>query len=178
MTSPPRVLTTAEMPTALLERVRHLMDEAFAGDFSDDDWDHLLGGWHAVVVEDGVPVSHAAVVPRTLRVGERPLRTGYVEGVGTAPGRMGGGLGSATMTALDAVIRQHFAFGALGTGRYGFYERLGWERWRGRTWVHDSDGPVRTPEDDNAIMVLRFGPSADIDLNADLSCEARAGDDW
>ena len=28
------------------------------------------------------------------------------------------------------------------------------------------------------VMVLRFGPSAGVELTAGLACEARAGDDW
>jgi hypothetical protein len=37
---------------------------------------------------------------------------------------------------------------------------------------------IRTQEEDEGIMVLRFGPSQNIDLAASLSCEHRPGDDW
>jgi hypothetical protein len=59
-----------------------------------------------------------------------------------------------------------------------FYERLGWERWQGPTFVRRGEALVRTEEEDDGIMVLRPGPGVRIDLRASISCEARAGDDW
>lgn len=173
-----RRFATAVAPAGLLEEVRRLLDLAFDGDFDDDDWAHTLGGEHVVVDEGGVVVAHAAAVRRVLHVGDRAVATGYVEGVGTAPGRQGQGLGSLAMRELAGVIRRHHEMGALATGEHGFYERLGWERWRGPTWVRDGPALRRTEEDDDGLMVLRFGPSAGVDLTAPLSCEARAGDDW
>jgi hypothetical protein len=38
--------------------------------------------------------------------------------------------------------------------------------------------PVRTPEEDDGVMVLRHGPSQGLDLNADITCDQRSGDDW
>jgi aminoglycoside 2'-N-acetyltransferase I len=55
---------------------------------------------------------------------------------------------------------------------------VGWERWRGPTLVRRGAGTVRTALEDGAIMVLRFGASADADLDAPLSCEPRPGADW
>jgi aminoglycoside 2'-N-acetyltransferase I len=154
------------------------MDAAFEGDFDDDDWGHALGGVHAVVCDGNAVVAHASVVPRVLEAAGRPLRTGYVEGVATAVSHRGRGLGSAVMREIGAVLRSQYEFGALGTGAYAFYAALGWERWRGPTFVRGSTGPERTEWDDGGIMVLRFGPSADVDLAAPLSCEPRPGDDW
>ena len=90
-----RLLTTGEASDDLLAQIRGLLEEAFAGHFSDEDWDNALGGWHAVVTEaDGV-VAHAAVVPRTLEVAGRPLRTGYVEAVATMAARRSGAAAAA-----------------------------------------------------------------------------------
>jgi aminoglycoside 2'-N-acetyltransferase I len=173
-----RILATAEVRRGLLTQIRHLLNDAFAGDFSDDDWEHTLGGRHVIVAHGDAVLSHAAVVPRILEVADRPLRTGYVEGVATAPGRQGEGLGSLAMTAAAGLVRRDFEMGALGTGRHRFYERLGWERWRGPTFARHGSEKIRTEEDDDGVMVLRFGPSADVDLTAALSCEFRPGDDW
>lgn len=52
-----------------------------------------------------------------------------------------------------------------------------WERWQGPTFARDGAELIRT-EEDEGVMVLRFGPSESIDLRAPISCEARAGDDW
>lgn len=154
------------------------MLDAFAGDFSGDDWDHALGGWHVVVDDAGVAVAHAAVVPRTLEVGSRPVRAGYVEAVGTATARQGEGFGRRAMTEIGVVLREHFQMGALATGDHDFYARLGWERWQGPTYVRDGSTLVRSAEEDDGIMVLRYGDSTDVDVTASISCEARAGDDW
>ena len=154
------------------------MDEAFAERFDGTDWDHALGGHHVLVTEGEDVVAHAAVVPRDLHVDGRPFRTGYVEAVATAPFRRRRGLGSLAMAAADAVVREHHELGALSTGSPAFYARLGWERWRGPTFVRSGDDLVRTPDEDDGIMVLCFGPSTAVDLAGSLSCEARSGDDW
>jgi aminoglycoside 2'-N-acetyltransferase I len=172
------VFTTQAAAAPLLDRVRRLLDEAFEGRFSPEDWEHALGGWHVVVVDDDVPLAHAAVVPRALVVGGRPWRAGYVEGVATATGRHGEGLGSLAMTHIDRLVRREFHMGALSTARHTFYEGLGWERWRGPTFVRRGRVLVRTEEDDDGLMVLRHGPSLGLDLTAPITCEARPGDDW
>ena len=40
------------------------------------------------------------------------------------------------------------------------------------------DTIVRTAEEDDGVMVLRFGPSDTIEVDSSISCEERAGDDW
>ena len=173
-----RPLQTSEAPVHLLETIRQLVDEAFDGTLSSDEWEHMLGGWHVVILEEGAPISHAAVVPRALEAAGRLFRTGYVEGVATAPGRRCEGLGSSVMSQVASLLRSKFELGALSTGRHAFYERLGWQRWRGPTFVRHADDLVRTEEDDDSVMVLRFGPSLALDLAGPISCEARTGDHW
>ena len=172
------VLTTADLDERALEAIRCLLVEAFEGDFGGHDWDHTCGGWHVVVAEGDRVVSHAAVVARILDVDGLLLRTGYVEGVATVPDRQGHGLGSTAMEEAAAVIERDFDLGALSTGKHGFYERLGWERWRGPTFATDGVDRVRTPGDDAGVMVRRFGLSADVSLHAAITCEGRSGDDW
>lgn len=156
-----------------------MLDDAFAGDMSDDDWAHALGGWHVLVEDDdGRPVAHAAAVARRLELGGRVLRGGYVEAVGTAPEHQRRGLGRLAMREIDKLLRRHFEVGALATGSHAFYEALGWERWRGLTYVRHGDELRRSPEEDDAIMVLRYGVSADVDLDDPIVCAARTGDDW
>ena len=161
-----------------LGEVRALLDEAFGPSFSEDDWVHCLGGTHVVLLDRGTVVTHAAVVPRTLEVDGRPLRTGYVEGVATRPGREGGGSGSVVMAEVAGLLRAGSELGALSTGRHRFSERLGWERWLGPTFVRTPSGVDRTEEDDDGVMVLRFGVSATLDLGAPITCEDRPGDAW
>lgn len=172
-----RGFATAGATPALLDQARELMDLAF-DDFSDDDWQHALGGHHVVAEADGLLVGHAAVVPRLLEVADTPWRTGYVEAVATHPGWRRQGVGTAVMTELAAAIHEHHDLGALSTGTPAFYVHVGWEHWRGPTHVRDGEQVRRSPEEDDAVMVLRFGPSAALDLTAPITCDARPGDDW
>jgi aminoglycoside 2'-N-acetyltransferase I len=173
-----RACTTEELDPELLDAIHRLMLDAFAEEFTDEDWDHTLGGQHFLIVEGDEALSHAAVVQRTLYVGERALRAGYVEGVATLPGRHNEGLGSLVMAATTAFIKDGFEIGGLGTDRFTFYERLGWEKWEGPTHVRRADGVVRSPDEDGYVMVLRFGTSKDLDLSHPIACEERAGEDW
>lgn len=170
--------TTSAASSRVLTHIRDLLDDAFAGEFSDDDWEHSLGGWHVVVTEPDTILAHAAVVPRSIEIDGEPFRAGYVEGVATAPGRHGEGLGSLAMSQIMQVLRREFEFGALSTSRHDFYARLGWERWRGPTFVRHGRELVRSWDEDDAVMVLRYGPSLSVDLTASISCDARTGDDW
>lgn len=178
-----QVLTTDEVPAALLAEIRALMDAAFGDDpeeaFTDDDWGHTIGGRHVVVLDhDGALLAHAAVVERTIWVDDRPFRTGYLEGVATRPGREGEGHGSRAVGRANLLVHEDFELGVLGTGRHSFYERLGWNRWRGPSFVRGPDGPRRTEEDDDGLMVLPFGESQAVPLTATIACDARPGDDW
>src|SRR5919204_117419 len=88
-----RLAHTADLDADARRAARALLDAAFEGDMSDDDWEHALGGMHALVWEDGELVGHASVVQRRILHGGRALRAGYVEAVGfRAPDPDDGGL--------------------------------------------------------------------------------------
>ena len=75
---------SALLAASQLRDFRTLLDGAFDGDFSDDDWAHALGGTHVWIDgPDGV-VSHGALVERTLVVAGHTLRVGYVEAIATS----------------------------------------------------------------------------------------------
>ncbi|MCC7179469.1 MAG: GNAT family N-acetyltransferase [Acidobacteria bacterium] len=174
-----RIVESSHLSSAERAAIRRLLDEAFSGDFSDDDWQHALGGWHAMVGPAESVVAHAALVERRICIGTRELRCGYVEAVAVKPGRQRTGLGTAVMSAISELIRARFDIGALSTGEWPFYERLGWERWRGPTYVRTADGRrLRTIEEDEGVMVLRCAVSREIDLGAPIICEERPGDSW
>jgi aminoglycoside 2'-N-acetyltransferase I len=159
--------------------LRALLDAAFDGDFSDDDWEHSLGGTHVIIEDASGVVAHGAVVPRVLAVGPLRLTVGYVEAVAVRPDRQRAGLGTAIMRALNDVIVRDYALGVLSTGEWAFYERAGWRRWQGLTWVRLPDGHhERTPDDDDSIMVLPTPTSPAIDSTWPMSCEPRRGDPW
>jgi aminoglycoside 2'-N-acetyltransferase I len=117
-------------------------------------------------------------VERRLHVGDRALRTGYVEAVATAPDRQGAGFGSTLMSEVSDYIRGAFELGGLGTGRQAFYERVGWRTWKGPSGVRTSEGVRPTPEDDGYIMVLTTPSSPPLERSATITCEWRPGDVW
>lgn len=166
-----------ELDAGMVEQLRTLWWTAFP-DFTEDDAEHAFGGVHVIALDDGRVLSHASAVERTILVGDVPFVTGYVEAVSTWPDRHGRGLGTAVMTALEAELRRRWTFGALATDSHPFYERLGWERWQGPSYVLTDRGRVRSEDEDEGIMVLRFGPSADVDLTLPITCPDRPGDAW
>ncbi len=143
--------------------LRRLLDEAFAGEFTDDDFDHALGGVHAAAYEDEALVGHASVVPRAFVLDGRPLRCGYVEAVAVGERHRRRGVASALMDALEPVIRREHDFGALSSTEQAmpFYEGRGWRRWQGRLL------PV-----DDVVYVLGVEPCGE------LEADRRAGDIW
>ena len=174
-----RLVETRHLSERERRALRQLLDEAFEGDFTEDDWQHALGGWHAIV---GLPdriVAHAAVVERRLLLDVREVRTGYVEAAAVTPDLQRSGLGTAVMAAITDLVRERYDLGALSTGEWGFYQRLGWERWQGPTYVRTPDGRLlRTPDEDDAVMVLRCVLTRDITLTSAIACEQRSGDSW
>ncbi|WNV77419.1 GNAT family N-acetyltransferase [Geodermatophilus sp. DSM 44513] len=172
------LVPTASLRPGALAVVRRLVDEAFAGDFGDSDWQHALGGLHALAWQDGGLVGHGAVVPRRLLHGGRELRTGYVEAVAVAPAHRRRGVTSAVVAALEDVVRDAYDLGALSASDDGaaLYAARGWLPWRGPTSVLGPAGPLRTPEDDGGVFVLP-GPVT-LDLDGSLTCDWRDGDVW
>jgi aminoglycoside 2'-N-acetyltransferase I len=178
-----RTFPTTAMTSDEARAIRSLMDRAFAhdedGSFEDADWEHALGGLHVVAEERGRIVAHASVVRRILVAGATSLPTGYVEAVATEPDRQGEGHGTTVMHVVGEHIAATYDLGALGTGSFHFYERLGWRRWAGPTGVRRADGRVdRTPDEDGYVMVLRTPSTPPLDEAALLTCEERPGDVW
>jgi aminoglycoside 2'-N-acetyltransferase I len=177
-----RRLDTTDLAPNETDAIRAMLVAAFGDDpdeaFTDDDWAHTVGGVHLVLDVAGEIVSHASVVERELRVDGRPLRTGYVEAVATAPGQQGRGYGTAVMRDASRYVIDRFELGALGTGAHGFYERLGWRTWTGPSSVRMPDGEHATPDDDGYLMVLATPTTPPIAWDAPISCEWRIGDVW
>lgn len=177
-----RRLATPELTAPELAVIRALLDTAFGTHederFTEPDWQHAVGGVHFVLDLDGEILAHAAVVERGIHVGGRPARTGYVEAVATSVDHQGRGAGSALMTEVNAWIRDRYELGVLGTGRHHFYERLGWETWRGPSFVRTEAGLRRTVDEDGYILVLRTPSSPSFELTESISCEWREGDVW
>ena len=58
-----------------------------------------------------------------------------------------------------------------------YYERLGWELWRGSLFLRTDSGLIRTPRD-GGVMILRLPRTPNLDVNATLSVKRREGELW
>ena len=173
-----RLVHTADLDHETREDTRRMVIEAFAGGFSDADWEHALGGMHALICYHGALIAHAAVVQRRLLYRNTALRCGYVEGVAVREDWRGQGLAGALMDAVEQVLRGAYQLGALSASEAGrhMYASRGWLPWRGPTSVLAPGGPIRTPDDDGSVFVFPLGTN--LDDTAPLACDWRDGDVW
>jgi aminoglycoside 2'-N-acetyltransferase I len=172
------LLHTADLDAATLSQARRLLDDVFGQEMTPEDWEHALGGLHALIWVDAELIGHASVVQRRLIHRGRALRAGYVEGVAVAGAHRGNGHGAALMRAIERVIRGAYHLGALGSTdeAAGFYVHRGWKCWEGRSSVLTPDGIVPTADCDGCIYVLPV--NRQLDLTAELTCGWREGDVW
>jgi aminoglycoside 2'-N-acetyltransferase I len=176
-----RRVASEELSSEVIAALRGLFRAAWtdhSDEFTEQDWDHAVGGVHFILEDVGNVVAHASVVRRELHTSGHRLSTGYVEAVATRLSRQRRGHGSALMREVDAYIDQTFQLGALDSGSPEFFERLGWEVWKGPTFVRTDTGLVRTGEEDGQVLVRLTPTSPGIDLSAPISCDWRPGDVW
>jgi aminoglycoside 2'-N-acetyltransferase I len=155
--------------------------EAFGGpdgEFSDADWEHALGGMHALICVRGVLIAHGAVVQRRLIHKGVALRCGYLEAVAVREDWRGQGLGMAIMDAAEQVLRGAYQLGALCSSEAGraMYVSRGWQPWQGPSSVLSPTGVTPTPDDDGSLFVMPV--SVELDTTAELTCDWRPGDVW
>ena len=174
----PHLIKTVDLDDGTLRAARNLLWDVFGSEMTDHDWDHCLGGIHALVWEGRELIGHGSVVERQLLHAGRELRTGYVEGLAVRGDRRGEGHGASIMAALEDFIRDRFEIGALGSTEEaaGFYGSRGWRLWEGPSSALTPRGLVPTPEDDGGIFVLPVAVS--VDTRGELTCDWREGDLW
>ncbi|WP_328350193.1 GNAT family N-acetyltransferase [Mycobacterium sp. NBC_00419] len=175
-----RLIHTSDLDNDTRQQAHLLLTEAFGGsaEFTDSDWEHALGGMHAVIVNRGALIAHASVVQRRLLYQGTALRCGYVEAVAVREDWRGQGLGHAVMDAIEQVIRGAYQVGALSASPAGekIYRPRGWLQWQGPTSAIAPTGPIRTPDDDGSVFVLPV--ELNMDPTAELACDWRDGDVW
>ena len=171
------VVHTGHLSPGVLAQARALLDAVFADALTESDWEHCLGGLHALAWQGDELVGHAALVQRRLLLAGRTLRTGYVEGVAVRPDLHRHGIGGALMQPLEQAGRRAYDVVGLATSDEGaaFYASRGWLPWQGPTSALTPAGVVRTPDDDDCVRVL---PGQDVDRSAELTCDWREGDPW
>jgi aminoglycoside 2'-N-acetyltransferase I len=173
-----QTLHTADLSPETLDAAQALLRDVFGDELTAEDWEHALGGVHALAFEDGELVGHGSVVQRRLLHGGQALRTGYVEGVAVRADRRRRGHGTAVMRALERVIRAAYLVGALGTTdeAASLYAGLGWRRWPGPLSALTPDGVQRTPDEEGGVYVLEV--ACELDFSGELTCDWRDGDVW
>lgn len=172
------VIPTEDLDADLREQVVELCVAAHA----EEDFRNLFtyipsGGRHFLAYGDDQIVSHAVATTRWLRLpaGQR-LRTAYVDAVATLPGMQGSGYGSAVMELLGRSL-DDYEMGCLETERPGFFERLGWQLWRGPLAGLSEGGLIPTP-DQHGVMVLRLARTPHLDLDGRLVIECDGARVW
>ncbi|MFI2347349.1 GNAT family N-acetyltransferase [Streptomyces sp. NPDC019443] len=155
MTQPLRAAHTYQLSPVELAEIRALMDDAFEGDFSDEDWDHALGGLHALVRDDKGIAAHGSVIMRRVLYRGRSYRIGYIEAMAVRPDCRRQGLGSRVMAELERVVDGAYEFGALSASDDGaqLYRTRGWQLWQGRVEALGPDGVVHLPDEEDSTYL-------------------------
>lgn len=176
-----RLVHTSDLDGETREDARRMLVDAFADSevgFTDVDWEHALGGMHALICVRGALVAHGAVVQRRLIHRGVALRCGYLEAVAVREDWRGQGLAMAVMDGLEQVLRGAYQLGALAASEAGrhIYGTRGWQPWQGMTSVLTPSGVVATPNADESVFVLPV--TADLDTTGEITCDFRDGDVW
>jgi aminoglycoside 2'-N-acetyltransferase I len=167
----------------LKEPIRNAIIELCVEAHQEQDFRNLFtyissGGWHFLAYHDELLVSHAVVTTRWLQTEDQPLwKTAYIDAVATLPAYQGLGYGSSLMRRLAIDIDREYMIACLETDRETFYERLGWQIWRGPLAGRREQGLIPTPEQ-RGIMILRLSQTPTLDLDSTLTIECQTGRIW
>ncbi|MFF1705177.1 GNAT family N-acetyltransferase [Streptomyces sp. NPDC058252] len=177
MTTRLRTAHTADLTPAELRAARTLLDDAFDGGFSDEDWDHGLGGIHVLVHDERGLAAHGSVIQRRVLHRGRSLRVGYVEAVGVRADARRTGLGGRVMAEVERIVEGAYPLGALSASEEGaaLYAARGWQLWPGRICALGPDGIVRLPEEEGTTY-LRPASAGPVDPAYELVFDWRDGD--
>lgn len=177
------IVITSARTEELKEPIRKAIIELCVEAHQEQDFRNLFtyvpsGGWHFLAYHNELLVSHAMVTTRWLQTEDLLLlKTGYIDAVATLPAYQGQGLGSALMQQLASEIDPEYVIACLETDRETFYERLGWQTWRGPLAGRGEHGMIPTPEQ-HGVMVLRLSQTPTLDFDSMLTIECQSGRIW
>jgi aminoglycoside 2'-N-acetyltransferase I len=135
------------------------------------------GGRHFLTYRGSDLVSHAVATTRWIQPEGTPeMKTAFVDAVSTLPICQGVGYASAAMTALIAGVSD-YEIACLQTDIPEFYERLGWQLWRGPLAGRGEQGLIPTP-DQRGVMVHLLPDTPPLDLETPLSIEQQPARIW
>ena len=168
--------TDADLDHLAEVNLRALLDDAFEGDFSQEDWEHTNGGLRFLGYLGAELVAHGSVIKRNVRIDGEDQKIGYVEGLAVVPLYWRRGFGSKLMAEISSYCKTEFRISMLSTGEKDFYRKLGWLDFEGDSYVFRNGVEVRTADEDEGLMYLPKSVSS-LGL-AKVVCDAREGDDW
>ena len=157
--------------------IRALLDLAFEGDFSPEDWEHTFGGQYFIGLLEETIIAHGSVVPRNMFIDGQAITVGYVEAIAVLPSHWRQGFGTQLMQQITQFCQDNYELSMLSTDENQFYERLGWRQFKGESFVRSENSEVRTSDEDAGLMLLP-GKKSQIILIRRVVCESRSGDDW
>jgi aminoglycoside 2'-N-acetyltransferase I len=135
-------------------------------------------GLHVLAYAQSQLVSHAVITTRWLQLGRQPLlKTAYVDALATAHEFQRRRFGSMVMRHIAWIIQEEYEIACLETERVKFFERLGWQEWRGPLAGRDGNGLVSTPHQ-TGIMILRLPKTPSFSLYGLLTIECQAKRIW
>lgn len=167
----------SDLTTKVKSSLQRILDEAFEGDFSDEDWQHTCGGLRFLGYTGDQLIAHGAVVKRWMEVDGNRLLVGYVEGVAVAPSLWGKGIGSLLMAELSSYCKSEFQLSMLSTDEKYFYRKNGWLDFMGRSYVFEGGIEIESVDENEGLMYLH-GLNQFKDGPQKVVCESRDGDAW
>jgi len=171
-----KVLHSRFISEALRRAIDELCNRAYKTDMKTI-LDTFVDATHLVGFYENILVCHALWVTRHLQTGTNPImRTAYVEAVATDAEYRKRGFASAIMRHLIGEI-QDYDLAALSPSSVDFYERLGWELWRGPLFIRTAHDLIPCV-DDEEVMIFRLPRTPALDIHAPLSAEWREGELW
>lgn len=158
------VVRRGVMTCDMYRELTALCGEAYEEDFSELMADYGESAVHVIGFDGGTVASHGLWVPRRVRAGERDLRAASVEALATRPSHQGRGFGGAVLSRIvQEMGLEGFELGVLWAFDVGWYERRGWELWRGPVAQEGDDGLEPLTGDDVMIHRLPRTPMLDVD---------------
>jgi aminoglycoside 2'-N-acetyltransferase I len=143
----------------LSEKIKSMLHRAYEGDFSEEDWEHTLGGVRYLGWIGDSLIANGSICSRTIWLNDIEIYVGYIEAIAVEPKFWSKGYGTQLMQLISIDTLSAYSVSMLFTSEKGFYRQVGWTDFRGESFVKLSDKEVRTANDDQGLMFL--GSDAD-----------------
>nr|ELR5114236.1 GNAT family N-acetyltransferase [Providencia stuartii]ELR5115371.1 GNAT family N-acetyltransferase [Providencia stuartii] len=178
MTIKYRFLHTSQLTPSEKEMLFSLLVEGFDNDFSDDDFQHTLGGMHVIAYDQQKMIGHVAIIQRYMAMNNEPISVGYVEAMVVEQTYRRQGIGTHLMQHTNEIISSCYQLGLLSASEEGqqLYSSVGWKVWKGSLFELKQRQYMRSIEEEGGVM--GWSANESIDFTASLYCDFRGGDQW